>query len=218
MLDRLELLIWIGPSVLVALAAHWVARASTAAGSRIACRLSGYAAARLLLDRGGLPDAEIAIAPRPAGSNATTVVLAAEVYHGRSLAAVGLAAHEAGHALQDASSRRPRGIRNLAAALAGFGAHFALLLCLLGMLTGENWLVLVGVSLFSLVVAFVVFTLPVEFHANRLAIAQLEAADMLGAEELAEVRIVLRGAALAQLAAPMNLVLGLFAWIAPRRG
>ena len=89
------------------------------------------------------------------------------VYAGRSLAAVGVAAHEAGHAIQDASRYPGLVVRNLIVPLASIGSTIFWLLIMAGLMLGMMRLVLLGIILFSLTVVFQLINLPVEFNASR---------------------------------------------------
>ena len=92
-----------------------------------------------------------------------------------SMAAVGVAAHEAGHALQDASGYAPLAIRNAIVPVAGFGGGISMMLLIVGFMIGMAQLVWLGIIAYSAVVFFQLVNLPVEFDASRRAKAQLDA-------------------------------------------
>ena len=140
--------------------------------------LSGAAAARHILDSAGLTDVAIEEIPGQLSDHYDprdkVLRLSPEVYQSRTLAAVGIAAHEAGHALQDALAYAPLVVRNAAVPVAGFGSNAGILLIILGAILHMNAvLIWLGIGLFAAVVVFQVVNLPVEFNASARAKAQL---------------------------------------------
>lgn len=131
------------------------------------------------------------------------------VYGERSLAALGIAAHEAGHALQDAHGYGPLAIRNLLVPVAGFGSSFAFIVFFVGLLFSWTGLVLAGILLFSGVVAFQLVNLPVEFDASRRARAHLLSTGLISREEEPMVAKVLNAAAWTYVAATLSSALTL---------
>ena len=93
--------------------------------------------------------------------------LSPEVYQGRNVAAVGIAAHEAGHALQDAESYAPMLVRNAAVPAANFGGGFSMTLFFIGLLMHLTLLIWAGIALFACVVFFQVVNLPVEIRRQQ---------------------------------------------------
>jgi Zn-dependent membrane protease YugP len=134
--------------------------------------------------------------------------LSSDVYHNRSLSSVGIAAHEAGHALQDARGYLPLVIRNFAVPAASFGSSLGMLLLVLGLLFSKT-LLLVGIVLFSAVVFFQVINLPVEFNASSRAKAHLVELGIVDPQEMSYVRSVLNAAALTYVAATLQAILTL---------
>ncbi len=118
-----------------------------------------------------------------------------------SIAAIGVAAHEAGHALQHAKQYAPLALRSTIVPVASFGSQLALPLFLLGMFAQLPALVTAGIILFSVAVLFTLVTLPVEFDASRRAVHALEQSGMVTTEELGAVKQVLSAAALTYVAA-----------------
>lgn len=131
------------------------------------------------------------------------------VYQSDSLAALGIAAHEAGHALQDAHRYAPLVVRNLIVPVASFGSSAAWLILMAGFLMGSGKLVLAGIALFSTVVVFQLINLPVEFDASRRARRNLLANGLISADEDRVVGKVLNAAALTYVAATLSSVLTL---------
>ncbi|MGI5853466.1 MAG: zinc metallopeptidase, partial [Bacillota bacterium] len=122
--------------------------------------------------------------------------LSPEVYHGKSLAALGIAAHEIGHAAQHANSYVPLAVRNSLVPIANIGGNLAFPLFFIGLFIQSGWLVDLGVILFAAAVAFQLITLPVEFNASNRAMAMLEGHGYLSrVEELQGARKVLSAAA-----------------------
>jgi uncharacterized protein len=131
------------------------------------------------------------------------------VYESDSLAALGIAAHEAGHALQDSHRYTPLVVRNLIVPLASFGSSAAWLVIMAGLLMSLKGLVLAGIILFSTVVAFQVINLPVEFDASRRARQQLLANGLISTDEDRVVGKVLNAAALTYVAGTLSSILTL---------
>ncbi|MEW6049199.1 MAG: zinc metallopeptidase [Bacillota bacterium] len=130
------------------------------------------------------------------------VCLSPAVYGSASLAALGVAAHEAGHAIQHAVGYRPLAVRNSLAPAVGFGSQAAVPLFFLGLIFGWGPLLDLGLFLMLGVVAFAVLTLPVEYDASRRALAELQAGGYLRTDdEVRGAREVLNAAALTYVAA-----------------
>ncbi|MCF6461020.1 zinc metallopeptidase [Clostridium sp. Cult3] len=174
---------------------------------RVASR-SGYTGrevARMILDRNGLYDVRI----EPAAGQLTdhydprtrVIRLSRDVYNGSSIAAVSVAAHEAGHAMQHGEGYFPLIIRNNIAPVVSLGSRFVWILVLLGLVI-EPFLLEVGIMLYLAVVLFQVITLPVEFNASRRALYQLEN-GIVFRDEVGASRKVLTAAALTYVAATL---------------
>lgn len=142
--------------------------------------------------------------------------LSPDVYHGRSVASLGIAAHEAGHAVQDAVHYGPLKIRNGIVPLAGIGSNFSWLLLIAGLVMGGartdlgSWLVWAGIGLFGTVVIFQLINLPVEFDASRRAKDLLQKAHLVApGGEAGAMSKVLNAAALTYVAATLTAILTL---------
>jgi Zn-dependent membrane protease YugP len=136
-------------------------------------------------------------------------------YSGTSIAAVGIAAHEAGHAIQHARAFAPLAIRNLAVPLASIGSQFGYLALVIGffvMSNKVNFLTLTGLAMLGFVVLFQLVNLPVEFDASRRALALLPGIGVLDAEETAGARKVLTAAAMTYVAATVAALWELLFW------
>ena len=132
------------------------------------------------------------------------------VYGSASIAAIGVAAHECGHAIQDHEYYAPLKLRNTLVPVANFGTQAAWPIILVGLLfAGSQFLINTGIILFSLGVVFQLVTLPVEFNASSRAIAILEGSGMLYGDEVKSARKVLSAAAMTYVAAAAASILSL---------
>ncbi len=132
------------------------------------------------------------------------VRLSSEVYSGRSLASVGVAAHETGHAIQHADSYAPLGFRNAIFPIANIGSRWGLPLALFGFFFfRSSQLLLLGILFYAGAVLFQLVTLPVEFNASSRALAILEGGGYLSRDEIGASRKVLNAAALTYVAAAL---------------
>lgn len=140
--------------------------------------------------------------------------LSPDVYDSNSLAAVGVACHEAGHAIQDASKYAPLVVRNAIVPTAGIGSNLGIWLVIIGLILHLPGLAWVGVILFASVVVFQVVNLPVEFNASRRAKQMLPALGIIGGrEETKAINSVLDAAAMTYVAATIGAVLQLLYWV-----
>jgi hypothetical protein len=203
--------------ILLGMWAQYRVRSTYAAAQQIPCRLSGAAAAQYILQSAGVGKLGIQeIGGRLSDHydpREKVLRLSSDVFHGRNLAAVGIAAHEAGHAIQDARNYAPLVIRNAAVPAASFGSNASFLLLILGMLFSFQPLILAGIALFGCVVFFQLVNLPVEFNASSRAKAELVNLGVVNAQELTYVRRVLSAAALIYVAATLQAVLTLLYYI-----
>lgn len=127
--------------------------------------------------------------------------LSESVYDSPSVAAVGVAAHEAGHAIQYASSYAPMKVRAAIIPVTSIGSKLAVPLVLIGLIMGMTGLINIGIILFGAVVIFQLVTLPVEFNASRRAITVLEGSALLTRQEVEGSKKVLSAAALTYVGA-----------------
>jgi uncharacterized protein len=130
-----------------------------------------------------------------------TLNLSEDVGQAATVAALGVAAHEAGHAVQDAQGYKPMRIRQTLVPAATIGSQLWIFPAFLGLIIGSLGLVNIGLVLFLAVVVFQLVTLPVEFDASRRALVALEGGGILGSTEIDGARAVLRAAALTYVAA-----------------
>lgn len=130
-----------------------------------------------------------------------TIYLSENVYDATSVAAVGVAAHEAGHAVQYAKGYAPIRLRNSFVPVVQFGSKFSFVLLLVGMFLYSQSLFFIGIVLFSFTSIFQLLTLPVEIDASSRALASIKAQNILYHDEIGGAKKVLRAAALTYVAA-----------------
>ncbi len=135
--------------------------------------------------------------------------LSGDVYNGRSLAALGVAAHECGHAIQHDVGYAPLALRNAIVPAAGVGSQMAFPLFFIGLLFRADTLMTLGILLFSLAVLFQIITLPVEYNASNRAVVVLEGHGFIDRSEIGPVKAVLGAAALTYVAATLMAVMQL---------
>jgi Zn-dependent membrane protease YugP len=203
------------PGVVLALwAQHRVRRAyGRYAQVPVASGVSGARAARAVLDADGLRDVAIEEIPGELTDHYDprdrVLRLSGPVARGGSVAAVGIAAHEAGHALQHAHEYAPLNIRMAIIPITRFGSSAAFPLAFAGMIFRMPQLITLGIWLFAAVVVFQAVTLPVEFNASARAKRKLVELGIVGREERRGVDSVLNAAALTYVAAMAVAVLSL---------
>lgn len=169
------------------------------------CGMTGAQAAARLLQLNGITDVQI----RQIGGTLTDyydpknkeICLSGDVYNATSVAAIGVACHEAGHACQHAQGYAPLKIRNAAIPATRIGSSLGIPLVLLGMVFTWRPLIMVGIVLYALVALFQLLTLPVEFNASRRALQTIESNQFLTEQEYRGAKKVLTAAALTYVAA-----------------
>ena len=169
------------------------------------CGMTGAQAAARLLQLNGITDVQI----RQIGGTLTDyydpknkeICLSGDVYNATSVAAIGVACHEAGHACQHAQGYAPLKIRNAAIPATRIGSSLGIPLVLLGMVFTWRPLIMVGIVLYALVALFQLLTLPVEFKASRRALQTIESNQFLTEQEYRGAKKVLTAAALTYVAA-----------------
>ncbi len=142
-----------------------------------------------------------------------TIYLSEDVYAAASVAAVGVACHEAGHAVQYAVGYGPVRLRTAIIPATQIGSRMSFFLLLIGLILYNQSLFFVGIVLFSLTTFFQLVTLPVEFNASNRALAAIDGQGLLDTEELYGARKVLRAAALTYVAALLMSVLQLLRYV-----
>lgn len=205
------LMLWVAPAVLLGIWAQWRVQAAFAAASREPAPLSGAAAARHILDSAGAHDVEVEAVPGHLVDHydprAKVLRLSDSVYGAKSLAAVGIAAHEAGHALQDAQAYPLMAVRNVAVGAANFGSSVGFIVFMLGLALSVSAVAWLGLLLFGGTVVFQLVNLPVEIDASNRAKAQLVDLGIVPAADMPAVNRVLNAAAWTYVAGTLQSVL-----------
>ncbi len=202
--------------IVITLAASAKVKSAFSKYSQVRTRtgITGAQAAERILRESGIYDVQI----QAVAGNLTdhydprskVLRLSSSVYGSSSLAAVGVAAHECGHAIQHQNSYAPLVLRSTLVPVANFGSMTAWPVIILGIFMGYNeFLVNLGIILFSAAVLFQLITLPVEFNASKRAIARLSETGILYGDELGQSKKVLDAAALTYVAAAAASILQL---------
>ncbi len=199
-------LLLVVPALLVAMIAQINVKSTFRRYSRYstAARITGAQASYMIQKANG-----ISVPVQPIGGELTdhydptrnSIGLSQPVYGADSISAVGVAAHETGHALQYANDYAPIRFRMKLVPITNFSATISPYLIIAGLIAGLDVLAYAGIALFSLSVLFQLVTLPVEFNASARAVQALQASGSFTAEEMAGVRKVLTAAALTYVAA-----------------
>jgi Zn-dependent membrane protease YugP len=176
-------------------------------GVAVSSGLTGAQVAQAVLDSAGLSGVEIRQVGGKLSDNydpRTKVLnLSQGVYGVSSVAAAGVAAHEAGHAVQDATHYVWGSVRSALVPVANIGSSASWILIFVGFWIQVSGLVWLGIAFYSMAVLFQIVTLPVEFDASRRAMSALEATNVVNAQQLAGARQVLTAAALTYVAAAL---------------
>ncbi len=184
--------------------------------------MRGAALARQLLDGNSLPQVRINQVPGHLSDNYDprdkSLNLSQEVHDGSSVAAMGIVAHEVGHAVQHSTAYAPLMLRSSIVPISSFGSWLAIPLFFMGLIFSWGPLMDAGIILFSLAVFFTVVTLPVEFNASSRAMVMLRSSGQFSDRELSMSKEVLDAAALTYVAATAMAVLQLLRLIALRSG
>jgi Zn-dependent membrane protease YugP len=207
--------VFLAPALLLAAWASWRVHRSYAVAREVPASsgLNGAQTVETILARYGLSPVRVEVADGFLSDHydpgQKVLRLSPEVYEGRSLASLGIAAHEAGHALQDATGYPLLKLRNGIVPLAAWGGNLSWILIALGFALTSLNLILVGIAAFSLTVLFQVVNLPVEFDASRRARQALRSLGLITTAEEPVIRRVLSAAAMTYIAATLTSVLTL---------
>ena len=210
--DPSYILVLIG--AIISAVASWNVRSTFEKYNRRACDgRTGRDVAEQILRSAGIHDVRIEMVQGSLSDHYSpkdkVLRLSESVYHSASISAIGVAAHECGHAIQHREDYLPLKLRSLSVPAANFGSWLSWPLILLGLLLGFGTLAELGVVLFTLVVLFQLITLPVEFNASRRAMAALESQGLLRGDDLQGAGKVLNAAALTYVAALFAAILQL---------
>ncbi|HPR56464.1 MAG TPA: zinc metallopeptidase [Deltaproteobacteria bacterium] len=208
-------IIMIVPTFLLSLFAQFRVSSSFKRYSKVPSSrgITGAGAARLILEAEGIRDVAIELGRGFLSDHYDPRVkvlrLSESVYSGSSLASVGVAAHEAGHAIQHARGYMPLQLRSALVPISSLGSNLAWPLLLIGFIFMAKTLIMAGIIFFTLAVLFQLVTLPVEFNASSRALHALPATGILTDTEVAGARKVLSAAALTYVAAAATAVVQL---------
>lgn len=194
------------PAILVAIISQVLVKSTFSKYSAVHSNISGAEAARHILLANGIYDVSV---ERVSGSltdhydpRSKVIRLSDAVYSSRHIAAVGVAAHEAGHAVQYSKGYAPIMVRSFILPVSQLGSQLSLPLLLIGLLFNFSFLIKLGVVFFCAALAFQVITLPVEFNASKRAIAAIRQDGILTSEsDISGARKVLSAAAMTYIAA-----------------
>lgn len=210
-----EYLIFAAPVLILSLIAQAKVKSAYKKYSKIpnSRRITGAMAAQMILDFYGIKDVRIESCAGKLtdhySPNEKVIRLSNGVYNSASVAAVGIACHEAGHAAQHAENYVPNQIRTALVPVTNFGSRFGLIIAFLGYFIayGANtsalgfYFIIAGLALYGLVAVFQLVTLPVEFNASRRALRVIQETGMLAPEEHGGAKSVLTAAAMTYVAA-----------------
>jgi uncharacterized protein len=210
---------YVMPGIILAIVATIVTKSTFAKYSRVGASsgLTGAEAARRMLDSEGIHGVNIEMTggmltdhydPRT-----NTLRLSPGVFESPSLAAIGVACHEAGHALQKAHDYAPLGMRSALVPVTNFGSHAAVPLIMLGFIMKVPFLVQLGIIVFAAVVVFSVVTLPVEWNASARAKRLMVSAGIVSPQESVHAGKVLNAAFLTYVASAVTALLTLLYYL-----
>lgn len=214
MFHYIDPLYWMlmGPVLLLSLLASFSVKRAFNKYSQIRSMsgLTGAQVARSILDQNGLQHITVeqhdGFLSDHYDPTKGAVRLSSKVFGNPSVAAIGIAAHETGHAIQHAQSYSPLKIRNMMVPIASIGSNMSWIIIMVGFFLGALGLVKIGIVLFSAVVVFQLITLPVEFDASRRAKQMIVQYGMVSGQESAGVAKVLNAAAMTYVAAAASAI------------
>jgi Zn-dependent membrane protease YugP len=208
-------LILVVPTMILSLGAQIMVKSTFSKYSKVTCskKITGQDAAALLMQANNIRDVKI----EAVGGSLTDhydpsskkLRLSGPVYDKNSIAAVGVAAHETGHAIQHATKYGPLVLRSTLVPVANIGSMFGPYIAMAGLFFSIQPLLTIGIFLFGGAVLFYVITLPVEFNASARAIAILKNNNVLTADELKGVKKVLSAAAMTYVASALTALMSL---------
>ncbi len=211
--------VFLAPGFALSLYATWKTKSTFSKYSQVGSRkrMTGAQAAALMLQRNGIDGVKIEHTSGWLSDHYDprnkVLRLSNDVYSSHSLSAIGVACHEAGHAMQDAQGYAMLSLRSALVPAANFGSIFSYIVMIAGFFLQMVGLMLLGVCLFSLVVVFSLVTLPVEWDASRRAKIAIDEAGMLSPEESRHAGKVLNAAFLTYLAAAVTSLLTLLYYL-----
>ena len=210
--DQITLMLFILSLVVVFVAQYMVKKAFREYRTiRVKSNISGFEAARKILDANNLDKVHIVEVKGELNDHydpkAKVVRLSTPIFHEESIAAVAVAAHEVGHAMQDKEQYLPLKIRNLIIPTTSFMSNIGYFMIIIGLLAGAFQLIMFGLIFFSASLIFQLVTLPVEFDASKRAKKQLRKLNISAKSEEENIRKMLNAAALTYVAAIIATIL-----------
>ena len=205
--------VFAAPAIILMLWAQWRVKSTYHHGMQVHAPLSGAAAARYILDQSGCHEVGVEVASGWLSDHydpsSRVLRLSPEVFESHTATAVGIAAHEAGHAIQHAAHYAPLVVRNAAVPAAQFGGTAFSILLMVGIVMGSPKLILFGIAAFALTCLFQIINLPVEFDASNRAKRLLGQLNIVDEEGALAVRSVLNAAGWTYVAATLQSILTL---------
>lgn len=207
--------LFVGPALLLSLAASWMTKSAfnKYSGVRSAYGISGAQAAQALLDRAGIRDVKVVPTEGFLSDHynplTKTLALSEQVYNARTISAIGVACHEAGHAIQHATKYAPLWLRSALVPTVGIGSNLGMWVMIIGLAMSSQKMVLFGAAAFSLVLLFQLVTLPVEFDASARAKKLAFEYNLVAPNERQGMSKVLNAAAMTYVAAAVSSLLTL---------
>ncbi len=211
--------VFMAPALLLMLFAQWRVQSTFGKYGQVPNHqgLTGAQVARLILDANGLYDVPVELTPGELTDHYDprhrVLRLSMPVYGGRSVAALGIAAHEAGHAIQHKVGYAPLQLRSALVPAATLGSNIGWIMILAGIVIGATGLAWLGIAFFSAGTLFALVTLPVEFNASSRAMQMLTTLGLVDRTEYQQNREVLNAAALTYIAGFLAAFLQLLYWI-----
>jgi Zn-dependent membrane protease YugP len=208
-------LVLVVPTIILSLIAQIMVKSTFAKYSKVPCskRITGQDSAALLLKANSIRDVRIESVQGSLTDHydpsSKVLRLSQPVYGQNSIAAVGVAAHETGHAIQHARGYGPLALRSTLVPVANIGSMLGPYIAMAGLFLSMPLLLNIGIILFGGAVLFYVITLPVEFNASARAIAILKANNVLTKDELSGVKKVLTAAAMTYVASALTALMSL---------
>ena len=219
MFDPKYILIVLLPGLIMSGVASLLVKSAFSKYSQVGTRrgYTGAQAAQMLMADAGIHDVQVVptngFLSDHYNPSTKTLALSEQVYGSRSVAAIGVACHEAGHAVQHAYGYAPLGLRSAIVPVVSFGAPMSNTLLMLGFILQKQPLLILGIIAFSLVVLFQLVTLPVEFNASSRAKRLCVESGIIDADERVGVDRVLNAAALTYVAAFVSSLLTLLYYL-----
>ncbi len=219
MLFSSNYLLFMIPPIIFLLFAQWRVKSTFAKYSKVPNQrgMSGAEVARAMLNSNGLHDVPVEMTKGELTDHydprSRTLRLSRPVYEGRSVAALGIAAHETGHALQQQQSYAPLSIRSAIAPVASIGSNLGWIMIMAGIFIQFTTLAWLGIAFFAAATLFALVTLPVEFNASSRAMAMLTTAGIVDRTEANQNREMLNAAALTYVAGFVAALMQLLYWL-----